>query len=145
MRRDMGITAVVIFFGLGLSTAASWAQGTFSSEGMGSYVKSPEQKAMEAYSRGLRSKKKAEAENAPDKRRKLLVKAKEELSKSVGYFTNYDGCLALGQVYLLLGEPESAEDACTRALQLKPGDPASGACVEEARRLRTAAAAERGQ
>ena len=35
------------------------------SEGIGSYVKSPEQKAMEFYGRGMRAKRKAEGEKDP--------------------------------------------------------------------------------
>ena len=103
-------------------------------ESMGSHYKTPEEKAMEAYARGMRSKRKAEGEKDPQKQAKLYLKAKEELSKSVGYQGHYDGYLALGQVYLALGKQESAFDACSHAQFLKPNDETAKSCVEEARR-----------
>jgi len=103
-------------------------------EFIGSYYKTPEQKAMDCYARGVKAKRKAEAEKDPEKQSKLYLKAKEELSKSVGYLGHYDGYLALGQVYLALGQSEAAFDACTQAQRLKPGDAAATACVEEARK-----------
>ena len=103
-------------------------------ESMGSYYHTPEQKAMECYGRGIKAKKKAEAEKDPQKQAKLYLKAKEELSKSVGYEPNYDSYLALGQVYLALGMKESAFDACSHAQNRKPDDEAAKSCVEEAQR-----------
>ena len=133
----MRVATAVVLFALGATLCR--AQGSLPSEGIGSYVKSPEQKAMEAYSRGLRAKRKADGEANEEKKRKNLLKAKDELSKSVGYFMHYDGCLALGEVYLALGQAEAAEDSCTHALQLKPGDPPATSCVQEARARRVSA------
>lgn len=99
---------------------------------MGSYYKTPEQKAMEHYGRGLKLKKKAAGETDPAKQAKLYQKAKEELSKSVGYEPNYDGFLALGQVYLAMGKNESGLDACTHAQSLKPNSAEAKSCREEA-------------
>lgn len=115
-----------------LMTASLHAQRPIS-EGIGSYVKSPEQKAMEFYGRGMRAKRKAEGEKDPEKQAKLYLKAKEELSLSVNYVPNYDGFLALGQVYLALGSSETGWDACTRALALKPGNEEAKDCVETAK------------
>ena len=81
-------------------------------ESMGSYYHTPEQKAMESYARGVKLKGKAEGEKDPQKQAKLYLKAKEELAKSVGYQANFDAYLALGQVYMNLGQKESAFDAC---------------------------------
>lgn len=103
-------------------------------ESMGSYMKTPEQKAMESYGRGVKLRKKAEEEQDAEKRKKLYLKAKDELAKSVGYLGNYDGYLALGQVYLALGQRESAQDACLHAQNLKPADEVAKSCVEEARK-----------
>lgn len=112
---------------------AGMAQNPVPTESMGSYIKSPEQKAMEHYSRGLKAKRKADETDEPAKRTKLLQKAKEELSKSVGYTANYDGFLALGQVYMLLGMAESSYDACSHAAALKPKSEAAKSCMSEAK------------
>lgn len=123
----------LILFSLGLLMTASLSAQRPITEGIGSYVKSPEQKAMEFYSRGMRAKRKAEAEKDAQKQAELYLKAKEELSKSVGYQPHYDGYLALGQVYLALGMSESGFDACTQALNLKPANAEAKSCVEAAR------------
>jgi cytochrome c-type biogenesis protein CcmH/NrfG len=119
-------------FALGLMMAASLCAQRPISEGIGSYVKTPEQKSLEFYARGMRAKRKAESEQDAQKKEKLYLKAKEELSKSVGYQGHYDGYLALGQVYLALGMSESGFDACTRALSLKPANEEAKSCVETA-------------
>jgi tetratricopeptide (TPR) repeat protein len=100
-------------------------------ESMGIY-RTSEQKAIEAYSRGLKAKRKAEAEKDPAKQTKLYQKAKEELSRSAGYHPNYDAYLALGQVYLALGMKESALSSCGFAQSLKPKDEAAKSCIEQA-------------
>ena len=118
---------------LALPLAASAQMMPTPTESMGSYMKSPEQKAMEHYARGLKAKKKADEAEEPAKRNKLLLKAKEELSKSVGYTPNYDGFLALGQVYLLLDMAESSYDACSHAASLKPKSEEAQGCMSEAK------------
>lgn len=118
---------------LALPLAASAQMMPTPTESMGSYMKSPEQKAMEHYARGLKAKKKAAEADEPAKRNKLLLKAKEELSKSVGYTPNYDGYLALGQVYLLLDMAESSLDACSHAASLKPKSEEAQGCMSEAK------------
>lgn len=129
-----------ILFTLGLLAASSLYAQSPISEGMGSYVKSPEQKALECYSRGMKAKRKAEGEKDAQKQAKLYLKAKEELSKSVGYQGHYDGYLALGQVYLALGMNESGFDACSHAQSAKPNSEEAKSCVEEAReKLKVAA------
>lgn len=127
---------------LSVSPLFAAPQGVVPTESMGSYVKSPEQKALEAYARGLKAKKKGDGEADAAKKAKLYLKAKEEFSKSVGYQGHYDGYLALGQTYLLLGQKESALDACTHAQSLKPGNEAAKGCVEEARQAIQAAQTE---
>ncbi|HEV8580270.1 MAG TPA: tetratricopeptide repeat protein [Thermoanaerobaculia bacterium] len=119
------------------------AQVPTPTESMGSYYHTPEQKAMDAYGRGIKLKKKAEAAKEPAVQTKLYLKAKEELSKSAGYVPNYDAYLALGQVYLALGKQESALDACNHAQSLKPSDEAAKGCMTEAqKRIQEAAAAK---
>ncbi len=118
-------------FTLGLLMATSLFAAP-QTEIIGSYYKTPEQKAMECYGRGLKAKKKADGETDPAKQAKLYQKAKEELSKSVGYQAHYDGYLALGQVYLALGKNESSLDACTHAQSLKPNSAEAKSCREEA-------------
>ena len=122
---------------------AAAAQVPTPTESMGSYYHTPEQKAMDAYGRGIRLKKKAEAAKEPAAQTKLYLKAKAELSKSAAYHANYDAYLALGQVYLALGQQESALDACNHAQALKPKDEEAQSCRTEAqKRLQEAAAAK---
>src|SRR5262245_56065307 len=97
---------------------AAWAQGGSITESMGRYH-STEEKATQAYNRGVRLMRKAEAAKEPADKAKLYEKAKEELSKAAGYLPSYDTYLALGQVYLALGQRESAFDACSKAQSLK--------------------------
>lgn len=113
-------------------------------ESSGSY-KTPEQKALDSYARGMKAKRKAEAEKDAQKQAKLYLKAKEELSKSVGYQGHYDGYLALGQVYLALGKNESGFDACSRAQSVKPNSEEAKSCVEEAKEKMKLAANSGGQ
>jgi len=86
------------------------------------------------YAHGLKDKKKADEEQDHDKKMKLYKRAKDEFSKSVGYVGNYDGYLALGQVYLALGERGSALDACTHALGMKPHSEEAQQCVLDAQK-----------
>jgi cytochrome c-type biogenesis protein CcmH/NrfG len=122
----------LIALALAVSSALLAAPARSQTEIIGSYYKTPEQKAMECYGRGVKAKRKADGEKDPAKQAKLYLKAKEELSKSVGIQANYDGYLALGQVYLALGNPDSAFDACSHAQGLKPKDETAKACAEEA-------------
>lgn len=101
-----------------------------STDGMGSY-KDPVQRAADHYNRGVRAMRKAEKETDAAKRAKLYEKAKEELSKAVGYDANFDATLALGQVYLALGRKVEAGSACARALGLKPNNESAKSCVNE--------------
>jgi tetratricopeptide (TPR) repeat protein len=124
----------VFSLALGLGGAAlGHAQpgSVLSTDGMGSY-RSPLQRAVDHYNRGVRAKRKAENETDAANRAKLYEKAKEELSKAVGYEPSFDATLALGEVYLALGRKVEAESACGRALSLKPGNEAAQACMEEA-------------
>jgi len=102
-----------------------------STDGMGSY-RDPLQRAVDHYNRGVRTKRKAENETDAAKRTRLYEKAKEELSKAVGYDSNFDATLALGQVYLALGRKPEAESACSRALSLKPNNESAKTCMNEA-------------
>ena len=120
---------------------AASAQGSIT-EQMGRY-RSTEEKATQAYNRGVRLMRKAEAAKEPADKAKLYEKAKEELAKAAGYLTSYDTYLALGQVYLALGKKESALDACSKAQSLKTGNEAAKACAEQAQReIQEAAAAK---
>jgi len=101
--------------------------------GMGGY-KDPVTKAADAYSRGMKAKRKAEGEKDPKAQRKLLEKAKDELGRSVGLSPSYDALLALGQVELALGDRSSALQSCTHALSWKPADPVAVACQNDARK-----------
>jgi cytochrome c-type biogenesis protein CcmH/NrfG len=130
MKKRISWTLAITLF---VPLAASAQMTPVPTESMGGYVKSPEQKAMEHYGRGLKAKKKADEADEPAKRNKLLLKAKEEFSKSVGYTPNYDGYLALGQVYMLLGMAESSYDACSHAAALKPKSEDAQGCMGEAK------------
>src|SRR5262245_24927998 len=99
-------TAFALTLMLVFPLAAS-AQGGSITESMGRYH-STEEKASQAYNRGVRALRKAETEKDPAKQAKLYEKAKEELAKAAGYLPTYDTYLALGQVYLALGQKESA-------------------------------------
>lgn len=121
-----------------LIPAGAWASPQIGGPGMGTegmgHMETPEMKASAAFSRGMKLKKQAEKESDPAKRIKLLEKAKEEISKAAAYSPGFDALLALGQVYLGLGKPGSALDACSQAQALRPGDTPAKACIEEARK-----------
>ena len=118
--------------------AVTWSSPQFAGPGMGTdgmgHMQTPEMKASAALAKGLKLKKQAAEEPDNAKRIKMFEKAKEELSKSLGYSQNYEVLLALGQVYLALDKPVSALDACSQALVHKPGDTPATGCVEEARK-----------
>jgi len=114
-----------------MTTPALFAQMT---ESMGSHLKSPEEKALNEYARGIKDKQRAEQEQDHDKKMKLYLRAKDEFSKSVGYQGHYDGYLALGQVYLALGQRESALDACSHAQAMKPNSEEAKSCLAEAQK-----------
>ena len=116
-----------------LLAAPALAQMGSVTESMGRYH-SADEKAMVAFSRGMRAKKKADESKEPKEKAKLYEQAREELSKSLGYQQHYDGFLALGQVYLALGKRESALDACLHAQALKPSGEPAKSCIEEARK-----------
>lgn len=117
-----------------MTAPALHAQLQGMTESMGGHIKSPEEKAMQEYAHGLKDKKKGDEEQDHDKKMKLYRRAKDEFSKSVGYQGNYDAFLALGQVYLLLGQRESALDACTHAVAEKPNSQEAKSCVAEAQK-----------
>src|SRR5690349_11070778 len=113
---------------------AQGVSGATSGAVIGSNYKTDEQLAADHYAKGVRAKRKAEKESAPEKRMKLYEKAKEELLKSVGLDASYDALLALGQVDLALGQAKAAFDACSQALSFRAGDQAAQSCVEEAKK-----------
>jgi hypothetical protein len=114
-----------------LPTTTTFAAPQFT-EIIGSRAPDPAEKAAESYSRGAKSLRKAEGETDPEKKKKLLMRAKEDLNRSVAYRANYDALLALGQAYLGLDAPDAARDACNRALGLKPNDEKAQDCFERA-------------
>ncbi|MFY9826268.1 MAG: hypothetical protein WAM82_33195 [Thermoanaerobaculia bacterium] len=116
-----------------LLAAPAAAQMGSVTESIGRYHSS-EEKALAAYSRGVSLKRKAEQETDLAKKAKLYGKAKEELSKAVGYLPSYDSYLALGQVYLALGQRDAALNSCVQAQSLKPSDQPAKSCIEEARK-----------
>ncbi len=92
----------------------------------------PEKRASEAYNKGARSKRKAEGAKDAGEKQKLYQKAKADFAKSLAIAESFDALLALGQVDLALGDAQAALSHCSRAGQLKAGDQAVGACVQEA-------------
>ncbi|HEY3568498.1 MAG TPA: hypothetical protein VGP73_11245 [Thermoanaerobaculia bacterium] len=103
-------------------------------ESMGSHLKTPEEKALNEYARGVKDRQRGDEEQSHDKKMKLYTRAKDEFSKSVGYYPHFDGYLALGQVYLLLGLRESALDACSHAVGMKPNSEPAQQCVQDAQK-----------
>jgi tetratricopeptide (TPR) repeat protein len=110
------------------------AQMGVPTESMGGHIKTSEEKALIEYRHGIQDRQKADKESDPEKKKKLYIRAKDELSKSVGYERHYDGYLALGQVFLKLGEPRPALEACQQALALKAQSEEAQACIQEARK-----------
>src|ERR1700719_2086085 len=110
------------------------------SGGKGSF-KTATQKAAESYSRGVKAKRKAEDAKETRERQKLYQRARDELSRSVGYEGSYDAFLALGEVHLALGDRKSAVWACAQAQALRPGEEKAKACIETAARPEAPAAA----
>jgi len=129
----MKIRIPVLVLALGLASSAAFAQGSVITESMGGTYKDPVQRAADAYSRGARFKAKAEQAKEPKDKTKQYLRAKEEFAKSIGYTENFDALLALGQVYLALGQKASALDSCSRARAYKPNDEAAKACATEAK------------
>jgi tetratricopeptide (TPR) repeat protein len=118
-----------------MSSTAVMAQfAPVPSETMGSHMRSPEEKALDCYGRGVKLMKKAKGETDHGKQVKLYTKAKDEFSKSVGYTGHYDGYLALGQAFLALGQLQSALDACTQARSMKPSAEEAQACILDAQK-----------
>ena len=117
-----------------MTTPTLFAQSGVPTETMGSHLKTPEEKALNEYARGVKDMQRAEKEQDHDKKMKLYLRAKDEFSKSVGYQGHYDGYLALGQAYLALGQRESALDACTHALGMKPNSEEAKSCIQEAQK-----------
>ena len=126
-----------LFFMLGVTLTglprAGYAQMQ-PTESFGSY-KDDGQEAANHYARGMRAKKKADAETDPQKRQKLYLRAKEEISKAVAFSPSFDHLLALGQIYLGLGQKKSALDVCSQALARKPGNPSAQECQQSAKAL----------
>ncbi len=108
--------------------------GATSGAVIGANYKDDTQLAADHYAKGIRAKRKADKESAPEKRSKLYEKAREELLKSVAFDASYDALLALGQVDLVLGQGRAAFDACSQALSFRSGDQAAKSCVEEAKK-----------
>ena len=129
----MKIRIPVLVLAFGLASSSAFAQGSVITESMGGTYKDPVQRAADAYSRGARFKAKAEQEKEPKDKTKQYLRAKEEFSKSIGYTENFDALLALGQVYLALGQKPSALSSCAKAQAYKPNNEAAKACVAEAR------------
>ena len=82
----------------------------------------------------MRLKNKAEKESEPEKRAKLYQKAREELLKSISLDSSYDALMALGSVYMGLGNTFSSLEACSQALQFRPNDEAAKTCMAEAKK-----------
>jgi hypothetical protein len=96
-------------------------------------VHDPTRRAADAYSRGARTKRKAEAAKDAQERQKLFQRAKDELTRSVNIQPNFDALLALGQVDLALGDPGAAAIACGEARDLRHDDPEVRACLDGAK------------
>jgi hypothetical protein len=95
-------------------------------------MRDPARRAADAYARAARTRHKAEEAKDPQERLKLLARAKDELNRSIDIQPSFDALLALGQVNLALGSPGPAHIACSQAQDLRPGDPAVKACLDEA-------------
>lgn len=103
----------------------------------GGDYKNAEHRSAAHLSRAIRYKEKAAQETDVKKQRKLLEKAKSELQSSIALHRNYDASLALGEVFIALGNQGSAIDACSQALVFKPADASATKCVETAKSLPT--------
>src|SRR5688572_19869647 len=108
-------TLALILLLCGVASAAYAQAGPFSSEIGGSAYKNESERAADHYARGVRFKTKAEKESEPDKQAKLYQKAREELLKSIGLDSSCDALMALGQVYMGLGNAFSSLEVCSQA------------------------------
>ncbi|MEO6195543.1 MAG: hypothetical protein ABIS20_21180 [Thermoanaerobaculia bacterium] len=117
-----------------MAAPALTAQMGVPTESMGGRLKSPEEKSLEAYARGVKTMKKAREEKDHDKQMKLYTRAKDEFSKSVGYTGHFEGYLALGQAFLALNQRKSALEACNQARSMKPSSEEAQGCVLEAQK-----------
>ena len=132
MKNAARILVIILLLG-GLAPNGQ-AQNPLNTGAMGSRYKDDAELASEHLARGVRAKAKAEKEKDAAKKAKLYEKAKAELLKSVGLDSSYDGLMALGQVYLALGQASPALDACSQAQAFRPGDEPARKCMEEARK-----------
>lgn len=119
----------------------SMSAGSSKDMGQLQQQETPEKRASEAYSRGLRSKRKADGAKDANEKQKLYQKAKADFVKSLDLLENFDALLGLGQVDLALGDAQAALTHCGRATALKAKDEAAAACVQEAKAKAGAAAA----
>jgi hypothetical protein len=103
-------------------------------DGMGA-AKDPVQKAVDAYSRGMQLKRKADSATDPAKKSKLYEKAKKELERSAAYAVNSDVYLALGQIDLATGNAHAALVNCSHAQSLKSSSAEAGTCIDSARTM----------
>jgi hypothetical protein len=104
-------------------------------DSFGGNYKDPQQKAADHLAKGLRYKEKAGKESDLNKQRKLLEKAKKELSSSGALHPNHDAYVALGLVEIALGNRNAAMDACWKALGLRRDSPNASACFEQAKAM----------
>jgi tetratricopeptide (TPR) repeat protein len=133
MKTPMKKLALFVLIAL-MSTPVLTAQMGVPTESMGGHIKSPEEKALEAYARGVKAMQKAAEEKDHDKQMKLYTRAKDEFSRSVGFKGHYDGYLALGQAFLALGNRKSALEACNQAQSMKTGSAEAQSCVLQAQK-----------
>lgn len=123
--------AIVVLVVLGLAAPAYAQLDPTESMGSGSY-QDEHAKAAKAYRQGLKFRQRAEKATEAAEREELYRKALEKFHESAGYVENFDARLALGEVYLALGNTEEALMACTRAKALKPRNDRAKKCFTDA-------------
>jgi tetratricopeptide (TPR) repeat protein len=89
-------------------------------------------KAAKTYRQGVKFQKKAEKATDPAEREALYKQALAKFHESAAQTETFDARLAMGEVYLVLGDKEQALKACTVAKTLKPRNERAKKCFTDA-------------
>ncbi|HEX9671092.1 MAG TPA: hypothetical protein VGC93_16615 [Thermoanaerobaculia bacterium] len=121
----------IVLMVLGLA-APAYAQ-LDPTEGLGGGAYQDENaKAAKAYRQGVKFRQRAEKATEAAEREQLYKQALEKFHESAAQLENFDARLAMGEVYLALGDKDEALKACNMAKALKPRNERAKKCFADA-------------
>ena len=121
----------ILLMVLGLAAPAYGQLDPTCSIGGGSY-QDETAKAAKTYRQGVKFQKKAEKATDAAEREALYEQALEKFHESAAQTETFDARLAMGEVYLTLGDKGEALKACTVAKTLKPRNERAKKCFADA-------------